>query len=183
MKDKQFYLSHVEELCKDMERNIQLAWDVFVEKIYNDSKFVKKKNLSKFPENEEIHRDLVSQAIEKVIEEKAKLLGKRNSCTSLITSTIKIVALRAIDYFRKHTKSIMPPESTMPHPYGELGELVEKILLTKTTPFLTEIFNLKISGFENTEIAEKLGISESSVSSALHKARRILSEYLKDYRK
>ncbi len=182
-KMKEYYHIQIEELCRDVELNKSSAWHVFTQEIVKRAGFVKTK-LINFPEKEEIFKDMVGQAMLEFCRNKAKLFAAKQNCNSIINNVVTVIRNRAIDFIRAKREQPFSEQTPQPEVYQQSEEFN---LLVKETmeKYLTEnersVLQMSVMGYKNPEIAARLSLSESSVSSFLHKARTKIRPLLKEY--
>jgi len=115
-----------------------------------------------------------------------RYIGKYEPGTSLQAWLRRIMVNTAIDYYRKKVRrrtedisEVHQVESNMPGAVDELSEQEILAAVRQLTPAYRMVFNMYVvEGFSHREIAEALGITESSSRSNLVKARNRLKEIL-----
>ena len=100
----------------------------------------------------------------------------------------KITVNCALEFLRSkklYTEEISDVNSPIIHPKVIISQLQEEDLIKMLdflSPVQRTIFNLsEIEGYKFKEIANRIGIVESTCRSHLHRAKKILAKTLKDY--
>ena len=113
-------------------------------------------------------------------------IQKFNLGTSFLAWSKRIFINTAIDYYRRESKKKTENIENVYHVDSKDVDVVSKLtemeilgLVQKLSPVYRAVFNLfVIEGYTHREIAESLGISESTSRSNLVKARSKLKDFL-----
>lgn len=151
-------------------------------KIYEDHYSIMFPLCCRYANNEEDALDIMHDGFIKVF----KNMHRYQAGTSLNSWIKRIMVNTAIDYYRKmkrrRTEDIDTAHNISSQDVDVVSEMsATEILnsLQQLTPAYRSVFNLYvIEGFSHKEVADKLGISESTSRSNLVKARSKLREIL-----
>ncbi len=136
----------------------------------------------RYATNREEARDVLHEGFIKVF----KNLHKYNPGTSLSAWIRRIMVNTSIDFYRKNSKRRTEDIDQVQHYSSNEPDAVSKVsereilkAVQKLSPVYRTVFNLyAIEGFPHKEIAQKLGITESTSRSNLLKARLKLQALL-----
>lgn len=169
--------------CKEKDATAQ-------EELFNEYGSLVFRTCKRYVSNEEIAKELMLDTFMKVYSNISRFsyLGPGS-----LTAWIKKIAIHmCISHLRKSARSsiVTLPVNEIEHLQLEDAEKLESIVPMKVLvgiiDSLPDMYRITmqlycIDGYSHSEIAEMLGIKESSSASNLHRARSIVAEKVKEY--
>jgi RNA polymerase sigma factor (sigma-70 family) len=136
----------------------------------------------RYSNNQEDARDILHEGFIKIFSN----ISKYRPGTSLAAWMRRIMVNTAIDYYRKAIRRRTDDldhaghlDSDLPDAASQVGEKEILAAVQRLSPVYRTVFNLYVvEGFSHREIADALGITESTSRSNLVKARMKLQEIL-----
>lgn len=184
-KDKYYGMS-IEEICHGMDGNIPSAWKAFVEKVTNDSYHKREGYFNYSKDKEEDFRDVISKVIYEFCKHKARLLETRINCHAIFAWAVNRFKLRAQDFYNrtkgKVTEDIEQVNNvTYNDPVNpDFTRFYEKVINENLNDKEKLILRLDQEGYNNQEVADKVGTSVGYVRTSLYRIRekiKILKKY------
>ncbi len=149
-------------------------------KLYEDSYSKMMGVCLRYSNNSEDARDILHEGYIKVF----KNISKYNPGTSLNAWIRRIMVNTSIDFYRKNTRrrtedleNAQQKSTTIADADSQIGEKEILAAVQQLSPAYRMVFNLYvIEGYSHKEVAQQLGITESTSRSNLVKARLKLKE-------
>lgn len=174
------------ELVKGLKMHEQKAWKFFFEKYSGNLTYV----CSRYISREEDIKDILQESFIKMFssiksfehigEGSLRAWGKRivvNTCIDSLKKEERVTTTNQFEHIFEESEENAPDINKIPH--SIILELISSLPVSYRTVFNLYVFEDK----SHKEIAEILGIGESSSASNLHRARKILVDKINKFNK